>query len=172
MGNCAHTPITQETSDEACRCQWSETVFARRGQWGPGLELTHCQGSSATRSSVKTILLLQPVFGRHRDQVRNTSEKMKCGDWFWCNYDTTTPAHTETVTVSDKSVTSDQCWAQDRSSPTLAHGHVMVRPGPGTGAHLTWHDDTRVLLQPGLLWLRSFFFNQSSFFGRHHDQEI
>jgi len=41
--------------------------------------------------------------------------------------------------------------ARNRSSPALLLGH---------------------LLQPGLLWERSIFFNQSSFFGRHLDQVI
>jgi len=42
-------------------------------------------------------------------------------------------------------------WARSRSSPDSMQSSCD-------------------LLQPGLLWLRSFFFNQSSFFGRRHDQ--
>jgi len=40
-----------------------------------------------------------------------------------------------------------------------------------TGAHQTPPSSCE-LQQPGLLWLRSFFFCQSSFFGRHHDQAL
>jgi len=51
------------------------------------------------------------------------------------------------------SVMRAMVWARSRSSPNPLQSSCD-------------------LLLPGLLWLRSIFFNQSSFFGRHHDQTL
>jgi len=58
--------------------------------------------------------------------------------------------------------------------PVLGPGQELTNTGVwqcwGPELELTQHCHSFFLPQPGLLWLRSFFFNQSSFFGRHHDQ--
>jgi len=60
--------------------------------------------------------------------------------------------------------------------PVLGPGQELTNTGVwqcwGPELELTQHCHSFFLPQPGLLWLRSFFFNQSSFFGRHHDQVL
>jgi len=73
--------------------------------------------------------------------------------------------------VSDKMISAMMMMIED---PVLGPGQELTNTGVqqywGPEMELTQYCYSFFLLQPGLLWLRSFFFNQSSFFGRHHDQ--
>jgi len=84
--------------------------------------------SSATRSSLITILLLQPVFGRPRDQGK-VREDVEDG-WFWeeCEdqEDPDIPNHARPVTSDWQ---DDKCDDDDDRRPSV---------GPRTGAHQHW----------------------------------
>jgi len=128
------------------------------------MELTQslsCLLSSAARSSLRAILLLLPVFflGRHPGQVLESpiqpvsTGKSQCKELF--------EIPRISVPVRDK--------------PLLeTHSKVICQPhltNLEAGA-LRWSSPSLAfsLQQPGLLCERSFFFYQSSFFGRHPDQ--
>jgi len=61
------------TSGEGSLSRRQEDTLHQKARQGPGLELTCLLGSSAARSSVRTILLLLPVFGPRPGKVRWTA---------------------------------------------------------------------------------------------------
>jgi len=119
-------------SGEVCRL-WTrdqETIFIRRtssrarDRSSPAADWR----SSATRSSLITILLLQPVFGRPRDQGK-VREDVEDG-WFWeeCEdqEDPDIPNHARPMTSDWQ---DDKCDDDDDRRPSV---------GPWTGAHQHW----------------------------------
>ena len=120
--------------------------------------------SSAARSSLITILLLLPVFFL---QPTSRLESWETTREIW--------TIDNIVDLREREICFLTLWRtlnyKHESQHSTGVHHLTSRLGPVTGARPASASPLAFFLPlPGLLWLRSFFFSQSSFFSRRHGQ--
>jgi len=160
-----HTPIFvsssasllkgKGTSGEVCLSLRQEDSLHQKGDRDRArVRSSPASESSATRSSLITILLLLPVFCRGKERFKGRLALGVLGS--------EDPEVTNQPCPSEGSLRENK-WRYDR------RGRRGGRDW-GPGVELTQSLPVFCLQQPGLQWVRSFFCYQSSLFSRHHGQ--